>query len=70
MNVRETGFDGLLLFEPKVFRDDRGFFLETFRADSLLEAGVRRNDRRRLRDKVAAAVMLQAYLDGEARRRG
>ena len=25
-----TGFDGLLLFESTVFRDDRGYFLEVF----------------------------------------
>jgi putative Holliday junction resolvase len=29
----------------------------------LVEAGVRRERRRQVRDKLAAAVMLQAYLD-------
>lgn len=31
---------------------------------SLVEAGVRRADRRKVVDKVAAAVMLQSFLDG------
>lgn len=31
--------------------------------DALVEGGVKRRDRREIRDKVAAAVMLQAYLD-------
>jgi dTDP-4-dehydrorhamnose 3,5-epimerase len=30
----------VLLVEPRVFRDDRGFFLETFRDSALREAGV------------------------------
>jgi len=30
MNVRETPLPGVLFIEPRVFRDDRGFFTETF----------------------------------------
>lgn len=30
MNIRETGIDGLLLIEPKVFGDERGYFFEVF----------------------------------------
>jgi dTDP-4-dehydrorhamnose 3,5-epimerase len=30
--ARETTLPGVLLLEPRVFRDDRGFFLETFSA--------------------------------------
>ena len=30
MNVRETSLPGVLVIEPRVFRDERGFFLETF----------------------------------------
>ena len=36
---------------------------------ALIEGGVRRADRKLRRDQVAAAVMLQAYLDREAHRR-
>lgn len=30
MNVIETGLEGCVVIEPKVFGDDRGFFLESF----------------------------------------
>jgi len=33
MQIRETGLPGLLLLSPKVHRDHRGFFLESFRED-------------------------------------
>lgn len=36
MNVIQTKLPGVLIFEPKVFGDSRGFFVETFR-DSLRE---------------------------------
>lgn len=38
--VRETPLPGVLLLEPKVFRDDRGFFLETFRKETFARLGV------------------------------
>jgi dTDP-4-dehydrorhamnose 3,5-epimerase len=40
LNVRETSLPGVLLIEPKVFGDDRGFFMETYRADAFREAGI------------------------------
>lgn len=40
MRVEQTGLDGLLLIEPKVFGDDRGFFLENFQRDRYREAGI------------------------------
>lgn len=36
-----TKLDGPLLLAPKVFRDDRGFFCETFREEALAALGVR-----------------------------
>ncbi len=33
MQVVETNIPGVKIIEPKVFGDDRGFFLETFRMD-------------------------------------
>ena len=33
MNVVKTKLDDVLIFEPKVFGDERGFFMETYRAD-------------------------------------
>ncbi len=40
MNVRTTEIPGVLVLEPRVVRDDRGFFLETFRKEVLERAGV------------------------------
>ena len=40
MIVKQTGFHGLLIIEPQVFGDGRGFFLETFQGDRYREAGV------------------------------
>ena len=43
LRVHATPLEGVLLLEPRVFRDERGFFLETFRAELLEKAGVRVN---------------------------
>jgi dTDP-4-dehydrorhamnose 3,5-epimerase len=40
MKISTLAIDGLLLVEPKVIDDERGFFSETFRADRLKSAGV------------------------------
>lgn len=40
MKVIETSIPGVLIFEPKVFGDARGFFVETFRESWLAEAGL------------------------------
>jgi len=41
MNVIPQSIPDLLLFEPKVFGDARGFFLETYHAARYAEAGVK-----------------------------
>jgi dTDP-4-dehydrorhamnose 3,5-epimerase len=40
MRVNETGFSGLLLIEPRSFRDERGFFLESFQRERYRDAGI------------------------------
>ena len=40
MNVIETAIPGLLIIEPKVFGDDRGFFMESWNAKSFAAAGL------------------------------
>ena len=40
MNVTETQLAGVLIIEPKVFGDSRGFFKETFQAERYREAGI------------------------------
>jgi dTDP-4-dehydrorhamnose 3,5-epimerase len=41
VRILTTDFPDLLLFEPEVVTDERGFFLETFREEHLEEAGIR-----------------------------
>ena len=40
MNVIETDIPGVIIIEPKLFGDDRGFFLETFQAERYALHGV------------------------------
>jgi dTDP-4-dehydrorhamnose 3,5-epimerase len=40
MNVIETALPGVLIIEPKLIGDERGFFVETFQAKRYREAGI------------------------------
>ncbi len=40
MNVIETQVTGCLILEPKVWGDERGFFMETYRNNSYAELGI------------------------------
>ncbi len=40
MNIVETGIPGLVVIEPRVFADDRGYFFETFHAERYRGAGI------------------------------
>jgi len=40
VKVTRTGLSGVLVIEPRVFRDPRGFFLETYHAERYRAAGV------------------------------
>ncbi|MFV1983333.1 MAG: dTDP-4-dehydrorhamnose 3,5-epimerase [Thiohalomonadales bacterium] len=40
MKIIETHLPGVIVIEPKVFGDKRGFFLETYREDILKQAGI------------------------------
>jgi dTDP-4-dehydrorhamnose 3,5-epimerase len=40
LNIRPTTLPDVLIVEPKVFGDDRGFFMETYRADEFRAAGI------------------------------
>ena len=40
MNVIETSIPGVLILEPKVFADRRGFFMETYNAERFLQLGI------------------------------
>jgi dTDP-4-dehydrorhamnose 3,5-epimerase len=43
MNIVETAIPGPLIIEPRVFGDDRGFFYESWNADSFQAAGLNLN---------------------------
>jgi dTDP-4-dehydrorhamnose 3,5-epimerase len=43
MNIRETGLKGLIIIEPKIFRDSRGYFFESFNQTRFIEAGIEFN---------------------------
>ena len=40
MTTRETGIEGLLIIEPKVYRDERGYFLESYHQERLQKLGI------------------------------
>jgi len=40
MRIRETALPGLLIIEPRVYRDARGFFVETWHATRYEELGI------------------------------
>ncbi|MEE9688561.1 dTDP-4-dehydrorhamnose 3,5-epimerase [Enterobacter sp. HK169] len=41
MNIIKTKLDGLLIIEPKVFGDERGFFYETYHEQRYKNAGIK-----------------------------
>ena len=40
MNLIETSLDGVLIIEPKVFADSRGYFFESYNQESFKKAGL------------------------------
>ncbi len=42
MPIKQTPIEGLFIFEPKVFEDERGYFFESFNAKVFEEVGVTR----------------------------
>ncbi len=40
MKFHETPIDGVMLVEPQVFGDSRGFFMETWQAEKFAAAGI------------------------------
>jgi dTDP-4-dehydrorhamnose 3,5-epimerase len=40
LNFTETPLPGVILIEPQLFSDDRGFFMETFHAEAFADAGL------------------------------
>ncbi len=40
MKIVQTGLPGLLVIEPRVFEDDRGYFFESYQHKRYIEAGI------------------------------
>ena len=40
MEIRKTGIEGLLVLEPRVFKDPRGYFFESYHREELKQHGV------------------------------
>lgn len=40
MKITKTGFEGLLILEPEIYQDNRGFFTEKFSSAQFEEAGL------------------------------
>ncbi|ATL47361.1 dTDP-4-dehydrorhamnose 3,5-epimerase [Chitinophaga caeni] len=40
MPFKETGIPGLVIFEPKVFPDERGYFFESYNYNTFKDAGI------------------------------
>lgn len=40
MNIIQTPIEGLIVLEPKVFRDSRGYFVETYNEQRYQQAGI------------------------------
>jgi len=40
MNITETGLEGLLIIQPKIFTDTRGYFFESFNQTVFRNAGI------------------------------
>ncbi len=40
MNVARTAIEGLLVIEPDIYRDERGYFFESFNSSRYREAGI------------------------------
>ena len=41
MKIKDTPISGLLIIEPQIFKDERGYFLETFQLDRYLDEGIK-----------------------------
>jgi dTDP-4-dehydrorhamnose 3,5-epimerase len=40
MEITETGFSGLIVIQPKIFSDSRGYFFESYKLETFLLAGI------------------------------
>ena len=70
MKISQTSLPGVLLIEPKVFGDDRGFFFETYHAQRYAQGGmpaqlVQDNYSRSIKDTVRGLHFQEPHAQGK-----
>jgi dTDP-4-dehydrorhamnose 3,5-epimerase len=40
MEITETGYTGLIVIQPKIYSDSRGYFFESYKLETFLKAGI------------------------------
>jgi dTDP-4-dehydrorhamnose 3,5-epimerase len=70
MNFIETALPGVILIEPRVHRDERGFFLESYHRQKFQEGGIRSsfvqdNHSRSTRDTLRGLHLQRTKLQGK-----
>lgn len=40
MNIQKTAIEGVYILEPRIFRDDRGYFYESYNQQKLIDLGI------------------------------
>jgi dTDP-4-dehydrorhamnose 3,5-epimerase len=53
MNIITTSLEGVLIIEPRVFKDNRGFFMETYNQNKYQKSGI---NRRFVQDNLSYSV--------------
>jgi dTDP-4-dehydrorhamnose 3,5-epimerase len=43
VKITKTPIEGILIIEPQIFRDARGYFFESYNQDKMVEAGIELN---------------------------
>ncbi len=57
MKIVETGFEGLYIIEPDVFKDERGYFFESFNKEKFSVLGIEFNPMQDNESKSSAGVI-------------
>ena len=67
IKVKSTSLEGFLIVEPNCYKDDRGFFLETYQEDIYKAAGitekfVQDNQSRSIKGVIRGMQLTNRYL--------
>ncbi|MEX0986997.1 MAG: dTDP-4-dehydrorhamnose 3,5-epimerase [Bacteroidales bacterium] len=65
MNIRPTEIEGLLIIEPNVFEDKRGYFYESYNERAFIEAGIHNRFVQDNQSRSDYGVIRGLHLQGE-----